>query len=81
MKCISFEPEMFAEPIICRTYQSPRVSPSTISSENVSAPSGKCPQKMTECAQMLRRPLASSVPASVALPEPVSTSATAGVAT
>ena len=28
MRCMNFDPEMLAEPIIWRTYQSPRVSPS-----------------------------------------------------
>ena len=70
---------MLAEPIICRTYQSPRVSPSTISSVKVSVPSGKWPQKITAWAQTLRTALAVSVPSSACLPEPVS-AATAGVA-
>ena len=58
MRCMNLEPEMLAEPIICRTYQSPRVSPSTISSVKVSAPSGKWPQKITAWAQTLRTALA-----------------------
>ena len=64
MRCMSLLPEMLAEPIICRTYQSPRVSPSIISSVKVSAPSGKWPQKITAWAQTLRIALAVSVPSS-----------------
>ncbi len=71
---------MFAEPSIWRRYQSPRVSPSICSSVNVSAPSGKCPQKMTAWAHTLRTALAVSVAASACLPEPVRDAA-AGVAT
>ena len=36
-----------AEPSIWRRYHSPRVSDSKLSLVNFSAPSGKCPQKMT----------------------------------
>ena len=36
-----------AEPSICRRYHSPRVSFANSSTVNFSAPSGKCPQKMT----------------------------------
>ena len=60
-------------------YQSPRVSPSISSSVNVSTPSGKWPQKMTECAQTLRMALAVKVPMSACLPEPKGTAAS-GVA-
>jgi hypothetical protein len=46
---------------ICRTYHCPRVSPSSCSSGNVSTPSGKCPQKITACAQKLRTQFATKL--------------------
>src|SRR6476661_5134418 len=58
IRCIAFDPEMFAEPSICRTYHSPRVSPSIDVRSNVSTPSGKWPHMITECDQRLRTTLA-----------------------
>ena len=46
MRCMSFPPVKFAEPSSWRRYHSPHVSPSSSSSVNTSAPSGKWPQKM-----------------------------------
>ncbi len=66
MVCRSGPPERFAEPSICRTYHCPRVSPSSCSSGNVSTPSGKCPQKITACAQRLRTQFATKLAAMLA---------------
>src|SRR3954471_25035280 len=65
MTCIAFEPEMFAEPSIWRRYHSPRVSPSIDFFSNVSTPSGKCPQRMTEFDHRFRTMLAVKLAASV----------------
>jgi hypothetical protein len=66
MTCSSGLPDRFAEPIIWRTYHWPRVSPSSCSSGKVSTPSGKCPQKITACAQKLRTVLATRLAAALA---------------
>ena len=65
IRCIALLPEMFAEPSICRTYHSPRVSPSIDVFSNVSTPSGKCPHMITECDHRLRTTLAVKLAASV----------------
>ena len=47
MKAIMGPALKFADPSICRKYHSGCVSASYSSRVNFSAPSGKCPQKMT----------------------------------
>src|SRR5690625_3339583 len=58
MKWVSWLPVKLAEPSICRRYHSACVSLSRSSSVNLSAPSGKWPQKMTALDQRLRMTLA-----------------------
>src|SRR4029079_6255006 len=65
IRCMAFDPEMFAEPSIWRTYHSPRVSPSIDVRSNVSTPSGKWPQLITDGDQRLRTTLAGKLAASV----------------
>ena len=54
-----------ALPSIWRRYHWPRVSPIMSVFVNFSAPSGKCPQKITALAQMLRITLATTLAFSV----------------
>ena len=62
---------MLAEPSICRTYHSPRVSPSIERRSKVSTPSGKCPHMITEWLHTLRTTLAVKLAASVLRNDPV----------
>ena len=62
---------MFPEPSICRTYHSPRVSPSIEVFSKVSMPGGKWPQMMTVLVHMLRTRLATTLAVSVVRAEPV----------
>ena len=54
MKAITGPASMLALPSIWRRYQWPLRSPSRSESANLSAPSGKWPQKITALAQTLR---------------------------
>lgn len=58
MKCVRRLPVKLAEPSICRRYHCACVSFSRSSSVNLSAPSGKWPQKITAFDQRLRITLA-----------------------
>ena len=58
----------FAVPSICRRYHSGFVSSSRASGVNFSAPSGKCPQKITTYAQTLRSRLAATFAAQRSAP-------------
>ena len=64
-------PSTLHEPSSWRTYQPPRDSPSRSDSSksNVSAPSGKCPQKMTVCVHTLRTTFAVRLPSSAGTAE------------
>ena len=57
---------MFAAPTSCRTYQPPRVSPSTSDWLNVYVWSGKWPQKMMACDHRLRTTFAVTLARAVA---------------
>ncbi|SKY04795.1 Uncharacterised protein [Mycobacteroides abscessus subsp. abscessus] len=65
MKAIAGPALKFAEPSICLRYHWPGVSSSRVSAVNFSAPSGKCPQKITTYAHTLRITFAVTLAVSV----------------